>query len=69
MKMAETRTKGEMFVEELLSGEFKKNRRPNHGQKFTGGLEGLHQYFFDKYLSSCGCFLMDMRKKRSEYRG
>lgn len=68
-KMADMKTRGENFVEELLSGEFKKNYRPNHGPDFTGGLEEMHYYFFDKYLSSCGCFLMDMRLKRREYHG
>lgn len=67
--MAEFKTKGEKFTEELLSGEFKKNSRPNHGEDFIGGLEEFHQYLFDKYLSSCGCFLMDMRIRREEYHG
>lgn len=63
------KTKGELFVEELQSGEFKKNYRPNHGPNFTGGLEDFYLYTFKKYLSSCGCFLMDMRMVRREYRG
>lgn len=67
--MTDSKTNGEIFVEELLSGDFKKDCRPNHGEKFIGGLENLHKYLFDKYLSSCGCFLMDMRLKRGEYHG
>ena len=63
------KTKGELFVEELQSGEFKKNHRPNHGSNFTGGLEDFYAYTFKKYLSSCGCFLMDSRIIRREYRG
>lgn len=63
------KTKGEMFVDELLNGEFKKNYRPNHGPDFTGGLEDLYLYCFDKYMSSCGCFLMDKRLVRSAYHG
>ncbi len=62
-------TKGKILVEELLSGKFKKNYRPNHGPDFTGGLEELYSYYFVKYLSSCGCFLMDRRIERGEYRG
>lgn len=67
--MIENKTKGELFVEELLSGKFRKNRRPNHDSDFSGGLEDLHYYYFTKYVSSCSCFLMDERLKRGEYRG
>lgn len=62
-------TDGEKFVEELENGKFKKNFRPNHGPDFTGGLEDLYEYYFEKYLSSCGCFLMDMRLERRTYHG
>lgn len=67
--MTKEMTRGELFAEELLNAQFKKNYRSNHGPDFTSGLEELHYYFFDKYLSSCGCFLMDMRIKRREYSG
>lgn len=63
------KTKGELFVEQLQSGEFKKNYRPNHGPDFTGGLEEQYQYAFNQYMSSCGCFLMDKRLVRREYHG
>ena len=63
------KTNGNILVEELLNETFKKNYRPNHGPDFTGGLEDLHHYYFEKYLSSCGCFLMDMRIVRSDYCG
>lgn len=62
------KTRGEEFVEELQNGIFKKNNRPNHGSDFADGLEGLYYYYFDKYISSCNCFLMDKRIKRGEYR-
>ena len=63
------KTKGELFVEQLRSGEFKKNCRPNHGPDFTEGLEEQHRHTFNQYMSSCGCFLMDMRLVRREYHG
>ena len=63
------KTQGELFVDQLQSGEFKKNFRPNHGPDFTGGLEEQYRYIFNQYMSSCGCFLMDMRLVRREYHG
>ena len=65
------RKNGELLVEQLKSGKFKKDFRPNHGTDFTGGLEGLHRYRFATYLGSCSCFLMDcrIRQSRSEYNG
>lgn len=63
------KTRGELLAEELQSGKFRKNHRPNHGPNFTGGLEDFYRYTFKKYLSSCGCFLMDSRIIRREYRG
>lgn len=63
------KTKGEQFIEELKNGTLPKMNLPNHGAEFTGGLEGLHYYFFDRYISSCSCFLMDQRLIREEYHG
>ena len=62
-------TTGDKFVEELISGEFKKNYRPNKGLNFTGGFEGNYFDFFEKYLCSCGCYMMDNRLKREDYYG
>ena len=67
--MEKTMTKGKQFIEELKSGAFPKINLPNHGKEFTGGLEGMYYYFFDRYISSCGCFLMDQRMTREEYHG
>ncbi|MDE7351835.1 MAG: hypothetical protein K2O06_02105 [Acetatifactor sp.] len=67
--MEKCKTKGELFVEALLRGDFKKNYRPNHGEKITDGLENMYQYNFEKYLSSCGCFLMDLRFIKEDYHG
>lgn len=63
------KTKGELFVEELLNGSFKKNYRSNHGSDFTEGLEDLYAYYFSKYIRSCGCYLMDISVQRGEYHG
>ena len=67
-KMTE-KSHGKRFVEELTSGKFKKNHRVNHAPDFTGGLEGIHSDNFKEYISSCGCFLMDLRLKREAYHG
>lgn len=67
--MQTEKTRGELFAEKLQSGEFKKNFRSNHGPDFTGGLEEQYRYSFNQYMSSCGCFLMDMRLVRREYHG
>ncbi|MCM1272095.1 MAG: hypothetical protein NC225_03180 [Clostridium sp.] len=66
---SEKMTKGEKFVAELLSGEFKKNHRTNRGLNFTGGLEGMYFDYFDRYICSCGCHMMDTRLKKEEYYG
>ena len=62
-------SKGEKFVEELISGEFKKNYRTNKGHDFTGGLEGMYFDYFDRYICSCGCYAMDSRLKKEGYNG
>ena len=53
----------ERLIQQLQSGEFKKNCRPNHAPDFSGGAEELYRYRFNKYLGSCSCFLMDKRLK------
>lgn len=69
MKENKTITHGMSFVEELKSGQFQKNYRPNHGPEFTPGLKDLYSNNFKEYMSSCSCFLMDQRLKREEYHG
>ena len=65
----EKNTRGDKFVKELLSGEFKKNYRTNKGLDFTGGYEGIYYDYFERYICSCGCYIMDKRLKREEYYG
>lgn len=61
-------TYGEMLQQKLLDGTFKKNYRTNHGDKFVDGQDELRLYF-NMYISSCPCYLMDMRIKRRKYCG
>lgn len=62
-------TKGVLFVNELITGEFKKDYHMNCCPDFTEGLEELYHHVFEMYISSCGCFLMDKRLTRVEYYG
>lgn len=62
--------KGYQFASELLedmkNGAIEKDCMENHSDDFTGGMEKLHRERFKLYLSSCGCYLMDLRLSESE---
>lgn len=58
------------FAEKLLrdieQGVIQKECMTNHFRDFTGGMEKLHRERYRSYLSSCGCYLMDLRIKDME---
>lgn len=49
------------FLNDIKKGTIKKDCMVNHSYDFTGGMENLYRDRFNMYLSSCGCYLMDMR--------
>jgi len=70
-----TKRMGQEFAEKLLKdmeqGIIQKDCMTNHFKDFTGGMEGLHRDRYRSYMSSCGCYLMDLRLKdmEEEYHG
>ncbi|MCM1044870.1 MAG: hypothetical protein NC417_05125 [Candidatus Gastranaerophilales bacterium] len=54
------------FLSDIQNGIIAKECMTNHSENFTGGMEDLHRERFNVYLSSCGCFLMDNRIRKSE---
>lgn len=65
-----TKTMAQEFAEKLLKdmeqGIIQKDCMTNHFKDFTGGMEELHRDRYRSYLSSCGCYLMDLRLKNME---
>ncbi|MCM1256289.1 MAG: hypothetical protein NC307_00350 [Roseburia sp.] len=59
------------LASDLKNGVIEKDYRPNHGSKFEKGLADIYQERFERYLSSCGNVLMDIRlaQKGSKYEG
>ena len=55
----------------MKNGVIEKDYRPNHGSKFEKGLAEIYQQRFERYLSSCGNVLMDIRlaQRGSKYEG
>lgn len=70
-----TKRMGQEFAEKLLKdmeqGIIQKDCMTNHFKDFTGGMEALHRDRYRSYMSSCGCYLMDLRLKdmEEEYHG
>lgn len=62
---------GEKLYDGLLDGTFKKYHLPNHGENFTGDLEILARWKFNKYIGSCTYLLLNnsLNKKGCVYRG
>lgn len=56
----------ERLLKDIEQGVIQKECMTNHSKDFTGGMEKLHRDRYCSYLSSCGCYLMDLRIKDKE---
>lgn len=65
-----TERRAQEFAEKLLKdieqGIIQKDCMTNHFKDFTGRMEELHRDRYRSYLSSCGCYLMDLRLEDME---
>lgn len=49
------------FLDDVRLDRIMKDCMMNHSDDFSGGMEKLHRERFNRYLSSCGRYLMDRR--------